>query len=240
MFHRESLAVVVSIIGAVGLIVGGFLVGHGFYRGRAADRYVTVKGLAEKDVSADLAVWTIAFAATGDDLGALQRRIEGDRALVLAFLKKQGFPAEAIAVGRLNVTDLLAQTYRPEGAAQSRFIINASVGVRTIDVARVAVATQAVGELVAMGVVLADNYGPTYVFTKLNEVKPAMIAEATQNARAAAAQFAKDSGSRVGGIRRANQGIFSILPRDGSRNMDESKLIDKKVRVVSTVEYYLD
>lgn len=239
MLSRESLAVVVSIIGAIGLIVGGFLVGHGFYRARAADRYVTVKGLAEKDVSADLAFWTINFSATGNDLTSVQREIQGASNAVVAFLKKRGLGDDEIAVGKLNVTDMEAQTYRPQGPVTSRYIINANVSIRSNKVSEVARIARETGALVEAGVVLGDSWGPTYAFTKLSEVKPPMIAEATKNARAAAEQFAKDSGSSVGGIRRANQGVFQILPRDGG-NQGEATQINKKVRVVSTIDYFLE
>ena len=106
-------------------------------------------------------------------------------------------------------------------------------------------ASQRVGELVAAGVVLSQGGeygagGPTFVFNRLNDLKPAMIAEATSNARAAAEQFARDSGSGLGGIRQANQGVFVILPRDQAPGLNESSQLQKIVRVVSTVQYFLD
>lgn len=122
---------------------------------------------------------------------------------------------------------------------QSRFIINASVDVRTDKVDTVAKISGKTGDLVRKGVVLSEFQGPSYIFTKLNDVKPAMIAEATANARTAAAQFAADSKSRLGKIKRAYQGIFMILARDGDQIAMEHQSIDKKVRVVSTVDYYI-
>jgi len=223
----------------LGLVIGGYFIGKGFSKFRMADRYVTVKGLAEKDVKADLAVWSIRFTATGDDLSQVQNKVERDKALVMEFLKTNGLSDGDYWPGRISVTDLLAQSYRPQGSLQSRFIINSSVDMRTDNVDLLAGISGKTGDLVRKGVVLSEFQGPTYIFTKLNEVKPPMIAEATANAREAAAKFAADSKSRLGKIKRARQGLFMIMARDGNRAGQESQQIDKKVRVVSTIDYYV-
>jgi hypothetical protein len=228
-----------TLILGLGLLGAGFLIGRGFERGRAADRYVTVKGLAETFVSADLAVWPLRITATGDDLGRVQDRIDADLAIVTGFLIEQGIETAAIQPQRVEVTDLLAQPYRPEGIGENRFILAQTVIVRTERVDRVARLNQQTGELVKRGVVLADTGGPTYLFTRLNEIKPEMLAEATRNARLSAAQFAADSDSEIEGIRRASQGLFQILPRDPAPGVSEQSQIDKQVRVVSTIEYRL-
>ncbi len=232
-------AVTAALLIMIGLIVGGWFMSKGLAKFRTADRFVTVKGLAEKDVRADLAVWPIRFTATGNNLADVQNKIEGDRLLVVEFLKENGLSDADFGIGALNVTDLLAQAYRPEGAMQSRFIINGVVSVRTNKVDAIAKLGGMTGELVRKGVILSDYQGPSYVFTKLNEVKPAMIAEATANARRAAEQFAADSKSKIGKIRRAYQGVFMIMARDGNQIAQESQQINKKVRVVSTLDYYV-
>jgi uncharacterized protein len=198
----------------LGQLGSGFLVGRGFERGRAADRFVTVKGLAETFVKADLAVWPLRITATGNDLARIQDQIDADLATITQFLTGHGIEAAAIQPQRVEVTDLLAQPYRPERVDENRFIIAQTVIVRTEQVDRVAELNRQTGELVRQGVVLADAGGPTYLFTKLNDIKPQMLAEATRNARQAAEQFAVDSGSEIGEIRRASQGLFEILPRD--------------------------
>lgn len=109
--------------------------------------------------------------------------------------------------------------------------------VRSTDVDRVQTTSRALNELVRQGVVLQDYAGPSYIFSKLNDVRPAMIAEATASARTGAEQFAKDSGAPLGPIRQANQGSFQILARDEIG--DESQSPDKKVRVVTTISYRL-
>lgn len=226
-----------AILGA-GFALGGFAVGKGFSDSRLGDRYVTMKGLAERDVQADLALWPLRFTATGNELAEVQGKIEADVAAVTDFLTSAGLPAEAVQRQRLEVTDIQANPYRPEGV-RDRFIIAQTLLVRTEDVDKVVDLSRRVGELVSRGVVLGEGVAPRYVFTRLNDVKPEMIAAATQNAREGATQFAADSGSSVGAIRKASQGIFQILPRDDGMPFDESATVEKKVRVVSTIEYYL-
>jgi uncharacterized protein len=228
-----------ALLLGLGVLGAGFLVGRGFERGRSADRYVTVKGLAETFVSADLAVWPLRITATGDDLGTVQEQIDAGLATITGFLREQGIDAAAIQPQRVEVTDLLAQPYRPEGADDNRFILAQTVIVRTEQVGLVAELNQQTGELIKRGVVLVDAGGPTYLFTRLNDIKPELIAEATRNARTAAEQFAADSGSEIAEIRRASQGLFEILARDPAPNLFEPNQLEKKIRVVSTIEYRL-
>jgi hypothetical protein len=239
---NKDRAWIPALLIALGLILGGGLIGRGFAEGRRADRFVTVKGLAERDVQADLALWPIRFVATDNDLRQAQARIEQSKASILAFLANHGIDSTRVEMLGLEVTDVLANPYR-SGPTDSRFIITQTLMVRSEDPALVAGVSQRIGDLVEAGVVLSSergpSSGPTYLFTKLNELKPEMIAAATANAREAARQFAQDSGSRLGKIRRANQGVFVILARDRAPGMMEENQLHKTVRVVSTVEYYL-
>ncbi len=228
-----------SVVGAIGLVLAGALIGLGFYEARASRPSVMVKGLAEQFVQADIALWPLRVTATGDDLAAVQAKIDADLEALIAFLTERGIEPEAIRPQRVEVTDLLAQAYRREGAESNRFIIAQTVIVRSTNVERIATLNRETGELVRRGVVLTDNAGPTYLFTRLNEIKPAMLAEATRNARRSAEQFAADAGSTIGGIRRASQGVFQILPRDPLPGVAQTNQIEKKVRVVSTIEYFL-
>lgn len=226
---------------AVGLAIGGYFVGSGIRSFRGSDRFVTVKGIAEKEVKANLALWPMRVTATSNSLQEAQARIARDAATVRQFFESGGIPAEAISVQSVEATDLLTQTYR-QGAPPSRYIVTQTLMVRTNDVDRIAALAERVGEVVAAGVVMSAEggpQGPFYLFTQLNDIKPAMIAEATKNARAAAEQFAADSGSSLGAIRQASQGLFQILPRDAAPGLSEDKQVLKTVRVVSTVEYIL-
>jgi hypothetical protein len=223
-----------ALILALGLAFAGLCIGIGIYKGRAVDRYVTVKGLAEREVKADLAIWPITFRVTTNDLAALRTGIDQGRAEVTQFLKDAGFPQEVIAysVPRINDTQAFASNVR----TLYRYVADVSVTTRSNDVDLVKKTMEQSGKLVGKGVVLsADNWQtPTeFLFTNLNTIKPAMIEEATKDARKAAEKFATDSGSEVGKIRGATQGYFSISDRD--RNSPEMKVI----RVVTTVEYFL-
>jgi len=231
------------ILVAVGIALAGWFVGHGFRVGRASDRFVTVKGVAERNVQADVALWPLRFVATDDDLSRAQADIKRSEKEIIAFLDRHGIDQTAAQLQGLEVTDLLANPYR-SGPTQSRYIITQTLMVRTQDTERIRLASQDIGELVDAGVVLSSlggpGSGPTYLFTKLNDLKPEMIAEATQEARRAAQQFARDSGSQLGGIRQASQGVFVILPRDRAPGIVEEGQLEKTVRVVSTVDYYLE
>jgi hypothetical protein len=240
---KSSHLVLTAIIVSISVALGGHFVGHGFFRGRAAERYVTVKGISERDATADVALWPINFVATDDNLSLAQAKMKKSHDQVAAFLDRQGIAAGEREVQRLEVTDVMANPYR-SGPTDSRYIIEQTVMVRSDDPEKISRASQAVGELVDAGVVLSSrgypSSGPTYLFTKLSDLKPEMIAEATANARLAAEQFAKDSGSTLGKIRRANQGVFEILARDRAPGISEEGQMQKTVRVVSTVEYNLE
>ena len=182
------------------------------------------------------------FVATSNQLAEAQQKIGSDTDTVLTFLAANGVPGSAVEVQSLQVNDLLAQPYR-SGPIESRFIVAQTLMVRTDEVDKIAAATQKIGDLVAAGIVLSGegqpSPGPVYLFTELNDIKPAMIAEATKSAREGAEQFAKDSGSGITGIRRASQGLFQILPRDDAPGMSADNQIAKTVRVVSTIDYGL-
>lgn len=227
---------------ALGIGYAGTKIHDGLTEFRSYDNYVTVKGLAMRDVEADLAVWPIAHVVTGDDLAVVQGILDDRTADVIAFLQSNGVAESDIQKKNISVVDRLAQSYRQNNPTQNRFILTQTIIVRSLDIAAVSNASQNIGKLIKQGVVLAQNnaQGPTYLFTKLNDVKPAMIAEATKNARDAADQFASDSGQDVAGIRRANQGLFQILPRDQTYTIPESAQKLKTVRVVSTIDFYLE
>lgn len=229
-------AVVFGGLIAVGAIGGGAMIGGGLVNARVGDRAVTVRGVSERVVKADLAFLPLRFTASGDVLSEVQARIDSDLAIVRQFLTAQGYPADAVDLGRLEVADTLSREYASQNGGP-RFILAQTVNVRTGDVDRVQTTSRALNELVRQGVVLQDYAGPSYIFTKLNDVRPAMIAEATAAARSGADRFATDSGARLGPIRQATQGSFEILARDESG--DEASSMNKKVRVVTTISYRL-
>jgi hypothetical protein len=240
---RNGESVPAAFLLAVGIALAGWWVGNGFTKSRVVDRFVTVKGLSERDVEADVALWPIPFVATDDVLSRAQDKIETSKQTILKFLSEHGIATDQVELQGLVVNDVLANPYRSPGPVENRYIITQTLMVRSEEPQIVRRASQDVGELVEKGVVLGSNSGPsggpTYLFTELTALKPEMIAEATANARAAAQQFAADSGSELGGIRQANQGVFVILPRNRAPGIMEGNQLHKTVRVVATIDYYL-
>ena len=237
--------IVRALILALGLTLGGLLIGQGLARARSADRFVTVKGISEREVAADVAVWPLRLVTAGNDLGATHAELQRHVARVRTFLDAQGIDTSQISLQGFVVTDALANPYAQSERVASRYVIRQTVLVRSSDPQRVLAASQRVADLVNAGVIISsgEEYGPggpTFIFTQLNALKPEMLAESTARARESAQQFARDAQSGLGSIRRANQGIFEILPRAPGPGMTEESQLLKTVRVVSTVEYFLN
>ena len=234
---------------ALGLVVGGWALGSQIKATRLADRYVSVRGLAERNVKSDLAIWPIDYKEAGDDLPSLYAKTEADRKVILQFLSEQGIQPSEIQMGIVRVVDNQANEFGTSDRPLRRYIVEQRITVVTSRVDQVAAGAQKTASLVQQGIVLNSSRGEalTYKFTGLNAIKPDMITEATRNARAAADRFATDSGSTVGTIRQANQGIFSILPANTSDTGDSGgyaygsdSTLMKTVRVVTSVQYYLE
>lgn len=235
--------VLLGTVVAAGIALGGFFPGYYYYKAQISNRTVTVKGLAEMDVKADLAIWKIKFKTTGNDLSVVQQKINSDAKTIQNYLLSQGFTDDEIVVDRMNTNDLMANPYRDARASDSRYILDQTITVRSPKVELVENSLSGIGSLVSQGVIFdyQDYSTPvSYIFTGLNQVKPQMLEQATQNAYASALEFAKSSQSKVGKIKTANQGVFSILPREQIDGQSESSQIGKTVRVVSTIVYYLE
>lgn len=221
----------------LGVVLSSWLLSRAVYSIKAADRYVSVKGLAEREVDADLVIWPVSFVETGNDLVMLHETINSKQKAVRSFLTESGIGQEEISVNPPVVTDFEARQYDSGNRKrENRYLARATLTVRSTDLTLVRSIMGRSSDLVRQGVVLAgDDYQnqPEYLFTGLNAIKPAMIEQATRNARLAAEQFARDSGSSVGSIRNARQGLFSVTDRD--RNTPYRKI----VRVVTTVDYFL-
>ncbi|MET0364287.1 MAG: SIMPL domain-containing protein [Sphingobium sp.] len=225
-----------AAIVAAGMIAGGFLLGDGLKRAKAADRSVTVRGLAERNVTADLATWTLAYSATGTDLPTVRSEIEANTDALRSYFTQMGFKP-----GDLSPTGAGVNQFMNNGV--NTITITQRIQLRTKDIARAQRAVAGQFDLVRRGVTLQEGSAMVYSFTKLNAVKPEMVNEATVDARKAAEQFAKDSGTGVGGIKSATQGYFSVEPRDGEQTGGTYGVADtpyKKVRVVTTIDFYLD
>ena len=230
-----SLSILSAGLLAVGLGVAGYFIGSGFVDAKALERSVVVKGLSEREVAADIAIWPLRFTAADNDLQNLVKHIEAQSDLVTAYLTGHGFAPEEITRNPPAITDKQAQSYGNNNA-RFRYLAQATITVYSAKIDNVRKAGGGLLELGKQGVVFSqDNYElrPQFVFQGLNDIKPAMVEEATRQARAVAQRFADDSNSRLGKIKRARQGQFSISNRD-SNNPHL-----KRVRVVSTLEYFL-
>ena len=246
--RNENPWTAAAVLLAIGIAIGGYFIGDGIYQSLMR-RTVTVKGLAERDVVADLAVWNINISRVGGDLAALQSGVDKDVEKIKDYLNKQGFSDSEIQNNRVQVRDNFAG-YSPvelkenqaSGKNNSRYVIETGVTVRSTNVNLIDSVSRKLGELVRQGITIKEDYaGPIYIFNGLNDIKISMIEQATRNATDAGRQFAHDANARLGKIQSANQGVFSIESRDpiDRWNSDDKQSINKKVRVVSTVTFYL-
>jgi len=229
-------ALVLGVFILLGLAALGYLLGDAAIRFKEFERSVTVKGLSEQEYPADVVIWPIQFTLAGNELAALYATLEDNTARIRSFLQDAGIEAKEISVSAPVITDKSAQNYGGGQQPEFRYSALQTVTVYSGDVQRVRGVMSRLVDLGKQGIALTGgNYQnqTEYLFTRLNDVKPAMIEEATTKAREVAEKFAQDSNSRLGKIRRASQGQFTISPRD--RNNPHIM----KVRVVSTVEYYL-
>lgn len=227
-----------AVILAIGLFLGGRAIKQGIVQFKELDRVVTAKGLSEKEVKADKATWPLKFKELGNDPAELYGRIEAKTKAVVDFLKKGGVQEDEISVAPPTLVDQQANMSYSSETVRYRYKANCVVTVvsKNVDLVRKLVGKQT--ELMRQDVTIVGNeYDEgsivSYEFTGLNEIKPEMIAEATKNARKTAERFAVDSESKLGKIRTADQGQFSIESRD------QNTPWLKNVRVVTTVVYYL-
>jgi hypothetical protein len=238
---QDSRAVLLGAVGifAIGLTTSGYVLGDGLRRAKMAERTVTVRGVSERNVTADLATWTVDFSNQGYELGPVQASVDRQARSVRVFFQRAGFNASDVSDSGVSVS---RESPRDGESGPERLTVQRSIQLRTADVmkARAAFARQA--ELLRDGVELSGS-NISYTFTRLNDLKPDMIAEANKNARRSAEQFAHDSGASVGRIKTASQGYFSIGPRDGEEcdgcSSTGGTSPFQKVRVVTTIDYDL-
>ncbi|OGT07483.1 MAG: hypothetical protein A2103_03305 [Gammaproteobacteria bacterium GWF2_41_13] len=223
-----------AIIIAVGIIIAGSLIQTGFVTSKSLDRFVTVKGLAEQNAKADRVIWRLMFNYASDTLPDVYQGTESAQKKILAFLEAHHVPATDIQTQPIAITDNQAQSYSSSSNLK-RYSASSSLVVMSDQVDLLNTILQQTNELVQSGIVLSGSE-VHYLFTQLNNIKPAMLTAATANAKEAANTFAKNANSQLGGIRQASQGLFTVQNADDSYG-DNSP--DKKVRVVTTVQYYL-
>ncbi|EKO3431192.1 SIMPL domain-containing protein [Vibrio fluvialis] len=231
---KSALTMGISILLGLGLL--GYFVEQAAVKFKEYDRIVTVKGLSEREVPADTVIWPIQFTLADNELPTLFTTLDAQTQQVMQFLAQQGIDTQSISISAPAVIDKKAQQYGGEARIEYRYLATQTINVYSTHVDLVRQAISQIGQLGKQGIVFnQDNYNNRveYLFSGLNDIKPAMIEEATKQAREVAEKFAKDSQSSLGKIKRATQGQFSIVDRDNNTPYV------KKVRVVSTVEYFL-
>jgi hypothetical protein len=234
--NRKIEAVILGAFICIGLVVFAYLISTTALRVKSMDRVVTVKGLAEREVDSNIAIWPIKFNEAGNELTELYSVIENKSGTIVEFLRKNGFSDDEITITQPAIFDRQAQNYADSTRSQYRYTASAAINVYSSRVSLVRDTMKKLVELGKEGIAISgQDYQNKieFLFTDLNVIKPKMIEEATTNAREVAMKFAKDSNSKLGKIRTASQGQFSISDRDSLTPHI------KKVRVVSTVEYYL-
>lgn len=225
-----------SLIIAVGIIVLGLCIKAGIDNFSYSDRVVTVRGLAEKEVMANKVTWPIVFKEVGNDLPQIYSSINGTNDAIMKFLTTNGLAVEDIAINAPEIIDMQAERYSNNNRPY-RYNVTLVITVTSNNVELVNSLINRQAELLKQGIAITAgdyNYRTLYDYTDLNTIKPGMIAEATRNAREAADKFAADSESKLGKIKTATQGQFSISDRDSYTPYI------KNVRVVTTIVYYLE
>jgi hypothetical protein len=236
---QDSRAVLLGAVAifAVGLTTSGYVLGDGLRRAKMAERSVTVRGVSERDVTADLATWTVSFSDEGTTLGPVQASVDQKSRAVRNYFQRAGFNPDEISDTAISASQSFDRDRK-----EDRVIVSRSIQLRSRDVMKVRNAYARQSELIRDGVPISGS-NVNYVFTRLNDLKPEMIAEANRSARKSAEQFARDSGAEVGRIKTASQGYFSVGARDGEA-CDEcgsggGSSPFQKVRVVTTIDYDL-
>lgn len=221
---------------ALGITLLGIFINSGLGKFSSNSRVVTVRGLSEREVNANKVTWPIVSKQVGNDLTSIYKEVEATNNAILQFLKSNGISDKEISVNAPKVQDMQADNY---GGSQApyRYNVTSVVVVTSDQVQKVNELMSKQSELIAKGIAIVAgdyNYQTLYEFTELNNIKPDMVADATKNARKAAQKFSEDSQSKLGKIKTASQGQFSIEDRD------QYTPYIKKVRVVSTIQYYLE
>ncbi|MBR4930727.1 MAG: SIMPL domain-containing protein [Bacteroidaceae bacterium] len=226
-----------ALILCVGLIIMGACIADGLTSAFQSDRIVTIKGLSEREVPADKVIWPLVYKELGNDPAEMYDRLATKNRKVIDFLKEKGIAEKEICESAIQVSDRQADSYDQNNVLY-RYKATSVITVTSSQVELIRKIMQSQSELMKMGIALVtEEYGTNivkYEFTGLNKIKPDMIEESTKNARATAEKFAKDSESKLGKIRSASQGQFSI------DNRDSNTPYIKRIRVVSTIEYYIE
>ncbi|MDX1901775.1 MAG: SIMPL domain-containing protein [Gammaproteobacteria bacterium] len=244
MSNYKYLSVLISaILISLGIFSAGFYIGKGLHGFRDPSHFVTVKGIAERNVKSDLGVWQINYHELGDNLMTVNQQLQHDQTIVIQFLTSHGFKNNELFLQPAKVEDRLTGYQSSEQKTKiQRYVVTSGILVRSQQVDLIDKTNALTGLLLQQGVPISFNTNPYYYFTQLDALRPAMMADATHSARLVAEQFAKDASTRLGSIQHASQGLFQFMSRDAmSTEYGDSALssIYKKIRLVTTIDYQL-
>ena len=236
-FFRAS-QIIPALLIAAGIALAGFFIGKTLFNAKVGINTAEAKGLSERRVIADSASWSISFSVSGksrQDVPALYQQAETNQKAISKILTDGGLDEKEIEFG---IIDYSVRDFRDDDnqLVDQNHTLTSSVRVETDKVALIKKLRTSVNQLVAQGMDIT-NRAPSYRFTGLNNIKPDMLKEAARNARIAATEFAENAGAKVGRIRHARQGAFIIV--DVGQNHGDTRSLEKDVRVVTTIEFYL-
>ncbi len=240
-FRPTAAAAVLGLSIALGPSLAGFFIYKGILEAKLGDRYVTAKGLVERIEKADRGTWEMVYKVSGSDLNQLNQQLSHDTQLIQNFILKEGFEQTEISLSSPRVTDLHAREYGSGPLSPDRYLIENSIFINSHKVDALNTISAKTGELLSQGISLSRSETRFYL-DRFNDLRPQLIADATKNAQEIAQSFAKTTGSQIGGIRKANQGVIRLTSPDASPNQDYDEGLNslmKKIRVVSTLEFYL-
>lgn len=245
---NSKAVVILGVLLAVGMSLAALIFGIHAKQIGAGRQTITVKGLAEKPITADAAEWTVGLNVTGPTFADTLAKLRKEKPTLDGFLTAQGFAKEALTDGNEGVTPNMVDEPLPNGSTRSvqrGFNGSQNITVRSNDLPRVVAANKAVLQLEAEGHPVSHG-DPLYLVTKLEDVKMSLIGAATQNAQKRAEEFAKNGNIQAGAMRSASQGSFYILPAGASEEASDyggtydKSTIDKLARVVVTIDYNIE
>lgn len=242
--NRVALLCGAAIL-AAGFGIGSAALASGLVRMQRTDREVTVRGVAQRDVTANRASWSVSYSESDFSLAEALAAADRDTKLIRAYLAEHGFEGKVTEPGSAGISSA-AELVKDKPTGRTIYSVSRNIGFSTPKVAEVQAVENGKDALAEQGLVV-DSTDASFEYTQLDTIKPAMIAAATRDARQAAEKFAEDSGSDVGGIRSATQGYFTVTSRDSAAGDDDggyssrtASSPEQRVRVVTTIVYYLD
>lgn len=241
-FRPTLPAAILGLCVALGPALAGYFIYKGILEAKQSDRYVTAKGLVERIEKADRGVWEINFKASGNNPAELYQKVSHDSTIISNALKKEGVEEKEMSISPPRVLDLHAREWgNGTHLSPERYIIESTLHVNSRNVDNLNKLSELTGQFINKGITIT-NTSTSFYLDKFNSLRPQLIEEAIKNAQEVAVSFARTTDSQLGGIRKGHQGSFTITDPNASPNAEYDQGVNslmKKIRVVSTIEFYL-